>query len=360
MRKIFLTLLFVLIIASSSFAEPGEIVYNLGADPRTIDPALNNSLDGANVIINTFDGLLRTGMNDSPEAACAYSWDVSPDGLKWTFHLRDNLKWSDGEALTAQNFKDGFIRALNPETGSPYAYYAFFIKNGEAFYNSKAEAKDVGIYAPDDKTLILELEYANPLLLDYLAFQIFAPVRNDIITKYSSAWAAKPESYISNGAFKLESWKHGDGGEITLVKNNNYWDADNVKVNRLRFVFINNENTAMAAFKAGRIDYNSAIPSAMRPMLIKSGEAESLPSLGTAFYSFNTARKPFDDVRVRKAFSLAIYRKVITDKILMGGENLQLVLCVILCPAQVNQKISGLKAERSYPKMQMSKRQEDS
>ena len=338
MRKIFLSLLFVFIIASSSFAEPGEIVYNLGADPRTIDPALNQALDGANVIINAFDGLLRTDMNDLPEPACAYSWDVSPDGLKWTFHLRDNLKWSDGEALTASHFKDGFIRALNPETGCPYAYYAFFIKNGEAFYKGMAKADDVGIYAPDDKTLILELEYAYPLLLDYLAFQIFAPVRNDIITKYSSAWAAKPESYISNGAFKLESWKHGDGGEITLVKNNHYWDADNVKVNRLRFVFINNENTAMAAFKAGRIDYNSAIPSAMRPMLLKSGEAESLPSLGTAFCSFNTTRKPFDDVRVRKAFSLAIYRKVITDKILMGGEKPATGLVCYLVPGSTDDK----------------------
>ena len=207
MRKFFLSVLsvlFVLIIASSSFSEPGEIVYNLGADPRTIDPALNNALDGAEVDLNIFDGLLRTGFNDSPEPACAESWEVSDDGMTWTFHLRDNLKWSDGESLTASQFRDGFIRVLNPETGSPYAYLAFFIKNGEAFYNSSAKADDVGIYAPDDKTLILELEYANPLLLDYLAFQIFVPVRNDIISKYSSAWANKPETLISNGAFKLE------------------------------------------------------------------------------------------------------------------------------------------------------------
>ena len=258
--------------------------------------------------------------------------------MTWTFHLRDNLKWSDGKELTASHFRDGFIRALNPETGSPYAYYAFFIKNGEAFYNGKLKADDVGIHAPDDKTLILELEYANPLLLDYLAFQIFVPVRNDIIDKYSSAWANKPETLISNGAFRLESWKHGDGGEIVLVKNNHYWDADNVKVNRLRFVCINDENTAMAAFKAGRIDYMGSIPSAMRPMLLKSGEAVSLPSLGTAFCDFNIARKPFDDIRVRKAFNLAIYRRVITDKILLGGEKPATGLVCYLVPGSTDDK----------------------
>lgn len=335
MRKFFpavLFVFFVLVMASSSFSEPGEIVYNLGADPRTIDPALNNALDGANVDVNIFDGLLRVGFNDSPEPACAESWDISPDGMTWTFHLRDNLKWSDGKSLTASEFRDGFIRVLNPETGSPYAYLAFFIKNGEAFYNSKAESKDVGIHAPDDRTLILELEYQNPLLLDYLSFQIFVPVRNDIISKYSSSWANKPETLISNGAFKLDSWKHGDGGEIVLVKNPNYWDAENVKVNRLRFVNINDENTAMAAFKAGRIDYMSTIPSAMRPLLLNRGEAVSLPSLGTAFCIFNVERKPFDDVRVRRAFNLAVYRKVIAEKILLGGEKPATGLVCYLVP----------------------------
>ncbi len=337
MRKIFLALLLVF-IASSAFSESGEIVYNLGIDPRTIDPVLNNALDGANVIINAFDGLLRTGSDDLPEPACASSWDASDDGMTWTFHFRDGLKWSDGKALTASQFRDGFIRILNPETGSPYAYLAFFIKNGEAFYNSKAKAEDVGIHAPDDKTLILELEYSNPLLLYYLAHPVFAPARNDIINKYSSAWSAKPETYISNGAFKLESWKHGDGGEIILVKNQNYWDADNVKLNKLRFVLINDENTSMAAFKAGRIDYMGSIPSVMRPLLLKTGEAVSLPSLAIMFCDFNSARKPFDDVRVRKAFSLAIYRRVITDKILMGGEKPARALVCYLVPGSTEDK----------------------
>ncbi|MBQ7543810.1 MAG: peptide ABC transporter substrate-binding protein [Synergistaceae bacterium] len=319
MRKIFLAVLLVTVWASLCSA--GEIVYNLGADPRTIDPALNNALDGANVIMNIFEGLVRLGFDDKPEPACAESWEISDDGMTWTFHLRENLKWSDGEPLTAPQFRDGFLRALNPETGSPYAYYAFFIKNGEAFYNSKASADDVGLSAPDDRTLIIQLEYKNPLMLDYLAFALFQPARMDIISENPRAWAARPETLISNGAFKLESWRHGDGGEIILVKNPNYWDAENVKVDRLRFVLINDENTSYAAFKAGRIDYMGNIPSQLLPMLLQRGEAQSLPALGTGYCDFNVTRPPFDDPRVRRAFTLAIDRRIIVEKVTRGGQK---------------------------------------
>ena len=338
MRKIFLIMLFVFAMSVNSFAASKEIVYNLGADPRTIDPALNNTVDGNQVISNIFEGLVRVGFDDKPEPACAEKWEVSEDGMAWTFHLRDDLEWSDGEELTASHFKDGILRTLNPETGSLYAYYAFFIKNGEAFYNGKAKAEDVGISVPDEKTLIINLEYKNPLILDYLAFHIFSPVRMDIIKNSGNSWAAKPETLISNGAFKLESWRHGEGGEITLVKNPEYWEADTVKIDRLRFVMINDENTALAAFKAGRIDYMSNIPSAMLPMLLKSGEAESLPALGTGYCDFNVAKPPFDDVRVRKAFALAIDRKIIVEKVLRGGQRPATGFVCDLVPGSTEEK----------------------
>ena len=321
MRKIFLSVLFVMVMSLASYGASGEIVYNLGADPRTIDPALNNAVDGNNVISNTFEGLVRTSFTDAPEPALAESWEISDDGMTWTFHLRDGIKWTDGQPVTAQQFKDGFIRVLDPETASPYAYYAFFIKNGEAFYNSQAKAEDVGLHAPDDKTFVIELEYKNPLLLDYLAFSIFMPVRMDIVNESPRAWAARPETFISTGPFKLESWKHGEGGEIVLVKNPEYWEADKVKVNRLRFVFITDENTALAAFRAGRIDYMGSIPSQMLPILLQRGEAVSVPVLGTAYCDFNVTREPFNDERVRRAFTLAVDRKVIVEKITRGGQR---------------------------------------
>ena len=320
MRK-FLLALFIVMCAASAFGAPAEIVFNLGADPKTIDPALNNAVDGCDVDVNIFDGLLRLGLTDSPEPACAESWEVSEDGMTWTFHLRENLKWSDGQPLTASQFVDGFTRILNAETGSPYAYYAFFVKNGEAFYNGQAKAEDLGLSAPDDRTFVITLEYQNPLMLEYLAFPLFQPARMDIINENPRAWAAKPETLICNGAFMLESWKHGDGGEMILVKNPHYWDAENVKAERLRFVFINDGNTALAAFRAGRIDYMSDVPSQMIPMLLKSGQAKTIPALGTAFCDFNVTRKPFDDPRVRRAFTLAIDRRIIVDKVLLNGQT---------------------------------------
>lgn len=321
MRKFFFAIIFVLAFSFASYAASNEIVYNLGADPRTIDPALNNAVDGANVIINMFEGLVRTSFTDAPEPGCAESWEVSDDGMTWTFHLRSGLKWSDGKPLTAEHFRDGLLRVLDPENASPYAYYAFFIKNGEAFYNGKVKAEDTGLYAVDDRTLKIELEYKNPLMLDYIAFPIFQPARMDIIKEAGTSWTLKPQTLISNGPFKLERWRHGSGGEIILVKNPEYWDADNVKIERLRFVFIVDENTALATFRAGRIDYMSSIPSQMLPMLLKNGEAESLPSLGTAYCIINITKKPFDDVRVRKAFALAIDRKAIIEKITLGGQR---------------------------------------
>ena len=321
MKKFLTAILIILTFFSVSEADVKEITYNLGVDPQTLDPAINHALDGAIVDSNIFEGLLRYDFNGNPEPACASSWDVSPDGLTWTFHLRENLKWSDGMPLKAVHFKDGFLRILNPKTGSPYATLGFFIRNAEKFYDGNAESNDVGISAPDDNTLIIKLENANPLMLYYMAFASFMPARMDIVNENPRAWAAKPETLISNGAFMLESWKHGSGGGITIVRNPNYWDADNVKLDRVRLVFIGDANTALAAFKAGRVDFMTTVPSLMRPLLLKRGEAVSIPSYMIAFCEFNVARKPFDDARVRRALSLAIDRKIITDKIILGGHE---------------------------------------
>ena len=319
MKKILTALIIMLMSVSASNAAGKEIVYNLGVEPQTIDPALNTALYGANVDINIFEGLLRINFNNEPEPGCAESWDISPDGLKWTFHLSKNLRWSDGKPLTASHFRDGILRLITPETGAAYAYVGFFIKNSEAFYNGKAELNDVGISAPDDKTLIIELERFNPLMLYYMAFPSFFPARMDIISGNPRTWAAKPETLISNGPFKLESWTHGSGGEINIVKNHEYWDAENVKIDKVRLVMIEDSNTAYASFKGGRIDFMSTIPSLMKPLLIKKGEAEVSHSLSVIHCLFNVTRKPFDDARVRRAFSLAVDRKILTDKIVLGG-----------------------------------------
>ena len=314
-----LALMAALFLAGTGAAAEGEIVFNLAVEPQTIDPVRNNAVDGSNVIFNLFDGLVRIGFDDAPEPGCAERWEVSEDGMTWTFHLRKGLKWSDGKPLTAEDFRYGLLRLLDARNASPNAYMAYFLKNGEAFFNGKAGSEDVGIDVPDDATLRLRLENPAPLMLDCLSFYAFAPARADVVEQDPRGWATKPESLVSNGPFVLSEWKHNS--ELTLTKNPNYWDADNVKIDKVRMVMITDSNTALAAFKAGKVDLLDRIPPQMTPQLIQSGEAKVAPALGTAFCVFNVARAPFDDPRVRKAFTLAIDRRTMVEKVTLGGQK---------------------------------------
>ena len=314
-----LALMAALFLAGTGAAAEGEIVFNLAVEPQTIDPVRNNAVDGSNVIFNLFDGLVRIGFDDAPEPGCAERWEVSEDGMTWTFHLRKGLKWSDGKPLTAEDFRYGLLRLLDARNASPNAYMAYFLKNGEAFFNGKAGSEDVGIDVPDDATLRLRLENPAPLMLDCLSFYAFAPARADVVEQDPRGWATKPESLVSNGPFVLSEWKHNS--ELTLTKNPNYWDADNVKIDKVRMVMITDSNTALAAFKAGKVDLLDRIPPQMTPQLIQSGEAKVAPALGTAFCVFNVARAPFDDPRVRKAFTLAIDRTAMVEKVTLGGQK---------------------------------------
>ena len=314
-----LALMTALFLAGTGAAAEGEIVFNLAVEPQTIDPVRNNAVDGSNVIFNLFDGLVRIGFDDAPEPGCAERWEVSEDGMTWTFHLRKGLKWSDGKPLTAEDFRYGLLRLLDARNASPNAYMAYFLKNGEAFFNGKAGSEDVGIDVPDDATLRLRLENPAPLMLDCLSFYAFAPARADVVEQDPRGWATKPESLVCNGPFVLSEWKHNS--ELTLTKNPNYWDADNVKIDKVRMVMITDSNTALAAFKAGKVDLLDRIPPQMTPQLIQSGEAKVAPALGTAFCVFNVARAPFDDPRVRKAFTLAIDRRTMVEKVTLGGQK---------------------------------------
>ena len=317
-KKWFLALAAVLCLMGTGAAAEKEIVFNLAVEPKTIDPVQNESVDGSDVIMNIFEGLVRVGPDAKPEAGSAEKWDVSEDGLTWTFHLRPGLKWSDGEPLTAGHFKHGFMRLINAESAAPYSYMGFFIKNAEAFFNGKAKAEEVGINVVDDATLQIVLEEKNPLILEYLSFGNFAPARPEVVDKDPRGWAAK-DDFPCNGPFMITEWKHNS--EMTLVKNPNYWEADKVKLDKIRMTMIVDSNTALAATKAGKIDFNKQLPPQMTPQLIKSGEAKVAPTLGTSFSVFNVTRAPFDNPLVRRAFTLAVDRTVMAEKVAMGGQK---------------------------------------
>lgn len=312
------------------------IRYNLGADPKTIDPGLNSSVEGGTVIANAFEGLLDTDSKDQPVAGVAEKWEISSDGLKYTFHLRKDAKWSDGKAVTAGDFEYAWKRALDPNTASEYAYQLYYLKNGEAFNMSadpkatkKATADQVGVKAVDDATLEVTLENPTPYFLSLMSFPTYMPLRKDVVEKDPKGWATKPETYVSNGAFKMKEWKPKDS--ITFVKNDNYWDKGKVKLDTLVYKLIDQETSYMSAFKSGQLDFIEAPPSQEIPNLVKEGTATISPYLGTYYYSFNVSdnaekvnkdvAKVLKDVKVRKALTLAIDRKEIVESVTKGGQR---------------------------------------
>jgi len=311
-----------------------KIVYNLGADPKTIDPQLNSAVDGSTIIHNAFEGLMREDENSKIVPGTAEKYEVSDDGTVYTFHIRKDAKWSDGKPVVAGDFEYAWKRALNPKVAAEYAYQLFYIKNGAAYYNQEkvggkvATAEDVGVKVIDDNTLEVTLEAPVPYFLSLAAFPTYFPVRKDIIEGNEEKWTLKPDTYISNGPFKMSEWKEKES--ITFVKNENYWDAKNVKLETLEVKLIDDQITYLNAFKSGEIDVIESPPQAEIPTLLDEGTAKIYPYLGTYFYVINVSDKAKDvdpkaaealsNPKFRKALSLAIDRQLIVDKVAQGGQ----------------------------------------
>ncbi len=306
-----------------------KIIYNLGADPKTLDPQLNSATDGGIVIANAFEGLMRQGADSKPVPGVAEKFDLSEDGKVYTFHLRDNAKWSDGKSVVAGDFEYAWKRALNPEVNAEYSYQLFYIKNGEAYFNKKVSEDQVGVKALDEKTLEVTLESPVSYFLDLTFFATYAPVRKDMIESKGDKWALSPESYIGNGAFKMSEWNEKE--RITFVKNENYWDADKVKLEKLEYTLIDDQVTYLNSFKSGEIDLIESPPSTEIPSLLADGTAKAYPYFGTYFYVINVsdqaekidpaAAKVLKDAKVRTALELAIDKKMIVEKVSQGGQE---------------------------------------
>lgn len=305
--------------AAGDSAEPKIVRHNLGADPQTIDPALNSAVDGAIFLVNVFEGLCKTDDKEKAVPGMAESWEVSEDGLTYTFMLRD-AKWSDGEPVTANDFEYAWKRALDPVTAAEYAYQMYYLKGGEAFNSGEGSADEVGVKAIDEKTLEVTLESATPYFLELTAFPTYFPVRKDIVEADPEGWALNMDTYISNGPFKAVEWSHND--VLRVVKNENYYNADKVMLDGIDFYMIVEESTAMSAYESGEVDYIENIPTDQIPTLQESNEDfEIQPYLGTYFYVFNTSKEPVNDPKVRQALTLAIDRQAIVDVVTKAGQK---------------------------------------
>jgi len=198
----------------------------LDTDPTTMDPVKGNDTYSMGILRNIMEPLTRMeedGDKQERKGAGAESWESNDDGTVWTFHLRDN-KWSDGEPVTADDYVYGMKQTLDPEAGSPNAFYITCIKNGEAIYNGEKDVSELGVKAVDDKTLEITLEYSVPYFLSLTDTRAMYPVREDLVEKYGESYGANVESMVGCGPFKMTSWKRNS--KIELEKNENYWDKN--------------------------------------------------------------------------------------------------------------------------------------
>lgn len=294
-----------------------HITYNNGAEPETIDPAKASGAPDLTVINTVFEGLVRYDKETKIQPGMAESWDISPDGKTYTFHLRD-AKWSNGDPVTAEDFIFAWEHLLNPETAADYAYELYYVVNA-AEYNAGdiTDFSQVGVKAVDPKTLEVQLTGPAPQFLGLTAFSALMPVNKNVVSQ-NPEWATKAETYIGNGPFKMVSWEKNQ--KFEFVKNESYWDKDSVKLESLTYTAVVESNTELNMYETGQIDFGDDPPLEEIDRLIKEGTVTIAGDLSTYYYLFNTKAKPFDDARVRKAFAMAINREAIVKNVTKAGQ----------------------------------------
>ncbi|NTU21850.1 peptide ABC transporter substrate-binding protein [Brevibacillus sp. HB1.2] len=309
------------VTTSKEPAKAQVLRWNLHSEPPTGDPGLAEDTTSAAIVKAVFDGLTRIGPSGKPEEAVAEKIEVSSDMKTYTFKLRDS-KWSNGEPVTAHDFEYAWKRALDPKTASNYAYQLYYIKNAEKANKGTGSLEDVGVKALDDKTLQVELTNPTPFFLELTAFQTYFPVNKKVV-ETDEKWSGEAKTHVGNGPFKMESWEHKS--KMVLVKSDNYWDKDSVKLDKIEFSMVEDENTELSMFENGEIDWAgsplSSLPTDAMPALKDSGKLQVKPVGATYWYKFNTEKPPFNNVKIRKAFAYGINRQILIDNVLQANQQ---------------------------------------
>lgn len=305
----------------------------LGSNPETLDPALNNAIDGANTLITVFEPLLLIDENNEVIPGQAESYTVSDDGLTWTFTMRDGLKWSDGSDLTAKDFEYSFKRLAAPDTAAPYAEtvvgmidgYADATGNPDAGGNMTTEpdfdALNV-VASEDGKTLTITLSYPCAYFDKLAAFAAMSPVQQATVEANGDAWCTQPDTYICNGPYCISEWIPSE--RIVLAKNPNYvggWDTSKIVSDTITLLLLEDSSASYAAYNSGEAQLIKDVPTDEIPSLTKAEDGGDFyvdTILGTYYISLNDQKEPFNDVNVRKALSLAIDRDYVANTIMQG------------------------------------------
>ena len=302
------------------------LTIQLGPDVESIDPALNSAVDGANYILFAFDNLLKMDKDGKVVPGLAEKYEVSDDQLTWTFHLRDGLKWSDGSALTAEDFVYSWQRLVDPNVAAPYAQTVLGMVEGydDAIGRPDADGNTtvdpdptkLKVEAPDEKTLIVHMAKPTPYFDKLAAFVSLSPVKKDVVEANPDGWSIDPKTYISTGPFKLTGWE--PGSYLMFEKNENYWDADSIKLDGIKCLLMQDQNATFSAYESGDALMIKDVPTQEITTLKERSDFHIDPILGTYYLDLNTTLDEFKDPKVREALSLALDRKYISETITSG------------------------------------------
>mgnify|MGYP001084565777 FL=1 len=324
--------------ASSAGSSTGSVntagfTVQYGPNPETLDPSLNNAVDGANTIITIFEPLLIINENNEAVPGQAESWTTSEDGLTWTFTMRDGLKWSDGTDLNAKDFEYSFKRMADPDTAAPYAETCLGMIDGfeeaagfpDADGNPTVEPNldALNVKASDDgKTLTIVLAYPCSYFDKIVAFAAMSPVQKATVEANGDAWCTSPDTYVCNGPFMITEWTPSE--RIVLTKNPNYvggWDSSKIVSESITLLLLEDSSASFAAYNSGEAQLIKDVPTDEIPSLTKAEDGGDFyvdTILGTYYVSLNLKRDAFKDAKVRRALSLAIDRDYVANTIMQG------------------------------------------
>lgn len=312
-------------------ARDGILLYGNGAEPKGLDPHLVTGVTENKIISALFEGLINYHPTDDnlPEPGVAETWEPSNGYRTWTFHLREDAVWSNGDPVTAHDFVYSFRRMLTPDLGAEYADMLYLLENGQAFHQGEIDDfGEVGVKALDDKTLQVDLVGPTPYFLSVLKHYSWYPVNPRVIEEFGgmtargTAWT-RPGNLVGNGPFTLAEWKTNE--IIKVVKSETYWDRDKLSLNEIHFFPIENQSTEETAFLNGELHVTNGLKSDMIPSY-RRNRADVLlmdPYLGTYFYRFNISDQGpevLKDIRVRRALNLAVDRASIVNNVTMGDQ----------------------------------------
>lgn len=295
---------------------------NLISEPSTLDPSKGSDTYSNTVLNNVLEALTRTeedaDRNNFIAPAGAESWESNEDGSVWTFKIRDN-KWSDGEKVTAAHYEYGIKRSIDPETASPYAWIITpVIKNGAKVNSGELGLDELGVKALNDSTLEITLEAPTPYFLDLTNQRVMLPQRQDIVEKYGDTYGSEPDTLVYNGPFTLTNWVHNS--ELTLTKNESYWDNETVKLQNVNLKIIQDENAGYNSLSNGSLDVAVANKTEWKERFLKDEDLDhyEVIAASTFFMFFNTNDEVFKNANIRKAFSTAIDREDLANVIFNG------------------------------------------